>query len=73
MNAACIRVPAGYCIHLFESLCFELCPEDASWAAAVYDPASCAHWIVAEGWDLLFEPDYQPLEIELLPPQGGDW
>jgi len=36
-----------------------------------YCPAAVAHWLVAEGFDLLFDPDFQPLEIDL-PAQGGD-
>jgi hypothetical protein len=65
MNGACIATPFGYRVHYFSDLNFCLCPANRKLAFEVYNPASVAHWLVAEGLELLFEPDWKPLEIEL--------
>jgi hypothetical protein len=63
-NGACIPTPFGYCVHYFSDLNFYLCSADRD-RVQFYNPVNVAHWLVAEGWDEIFEPDYQPLEIQL--------
>ncbi len=64
-DGVCLATPFGYHVHYFTDLKFCLCPDDAPWASGAYNPRACAHWLVAEGFELLFEPGYQPLEIQL--------
>jgi hypothetical protein len=71
-DGVCIATPFGYCVHYFSDLNFCLCPDDATWAAAKYQPGNVAHWLVTEALDELLEPGYRQLEIEL-PAQGEDW
>jgi len=32
MNAACIPTPWQFCVHFYDNLSFEICPEDEQWA-----------------------------------------
>ena len=64
-DGACIRTPWGFRVHYSPQLNFCICPDDAQWASDAYRPGNVAHWLVAEGFDLLFEPGWQQLEIQL--------
>ena len=60
----CLRTPSGVHVHVFANLSFELCPDD-QYMAFAYQPAAIARWLLSEGFEMIFEPDYQLLEVEL--------
>jgi hypothetical protein len=62
-DGVCLCTPFGYHVHYFTDLNFCLCPHDAPLASGAYNPRACAHWLVSEGFELLFEPGWQQLEI----------
>jgi len=62
-DGVCLCTPFGYHVQYFTDLNFCLCPHDAPLASGAYNPRACAHWLVSEGFELLFEPGWQQLEI----------
>jgi hypothetical protein len=54
-----IETPFGFAINYFRNHSFCLCPEtDRSIAECLYSPTNVAHWLVAEGWGKIWEPDF---------------
>jgi hypothetical protein len=64
-GGVCLHTPMGYHIHFYVNGAFAICPEDRDGYNSTYNPGAVARWLVAEGWDQLFQPDYQQLEIPL--------
>ena len=64
-GGVCLHTPMGYHIHFYVNGAFAICPDDRDGYNLLYNPNAVAHWLVAEGWDQLFQPDYEQLEIPL--------
>jgi hypothetical protein len=64
--------PWSFRVHYYANTVVEICPHDAHMVVhaspfmiANASPFMIANWLITEGWYLVFEPNYKPLEVEL--------
>jgi hypothetical protein len=56
--------PWSFRVHYYANTVVEICPHDAHLVVHA-SPFRIANWLITEGWYLVFEPNYKPLEVEL--------
>ncbi len=60
----CIETPFGHKVHFYRDMSFTLCPS-VDPIGLRYNPCVVAHWLIVEGWDLVFKPDFSWEAVEL--------